>query len=60
MGLNEAAGYGAWRSPRTGFIAAEYGLRPEPFFLGLGHAALGLGLSTFFVRDARTCPPGGT
>ena len=35
----------------TGFIAAEYGLRPEPFFLGRAHAALGLGLSTFFVRE---------
>ena len=55
MGLNEAAGYGAvaLTALATGFIAAEYGLRPEPFFLGLAYAALGLGLSTFFVRETR-------
>jgi MFS family permease len=53
MGLNEAAGYGAvaFTALATGFIAAQYGLRPEPFFLGLAYAALGLGLSTFFVRE---------
>jgi MFS family permease len=53
MGLNEAAGYGAVAvtALATGFIAAEYGLRPEPFFLGLAYAALGLGLSTLFVRE---------
>ena len=53
MGLNEAAGYGAVAvtALATGFIAAQYGLRPEPFFLGLAYAALGLGLSTFFVRE---------
>src|SRR5436190_10214395 len=55
MGLNEAAGYGAVAvtALSTGFIAAQYGLRPEPFFLGLAYAALGLGLSTFFVRETR-------
>ena len=55
MGLNEAAGYGAVAitALATGFIAAQYGLRPEPFFLGLAYAALGLGLSTFFVRETR-------
>jgi MFS family permease len=53
MGLNEAAGYGALAitALATGFLAAEYGLRPEPFFLGLAYAALGLGLSTIFVRE---------
>jgi MFS family permease len=53
MGLNEAAGYGAVAitALATGFIAAEYGLRPEPFFLGIAYAALGLGLSTLFVRE---------
>src|SRR5882757_5220745 len=37
MGLNEAAGYGAVAvtALATGFIAARYGLRPEPFFLGV-------------------------
>ena len=53
MGLNEAAGYGAVAitALATGFIAARYGLRPEPFFLGVAFAGLGLGLSTLFVRE---------
>jgi MFS family permease len=55
MGLNEAAGYGAvaitaWL---TGLIAARAGLRPEPFFLGLAYAGLGLGLSALIVRETR-------
>jgi MFS family permease len=55
MGLNEAAGYGAVAitALATGFIAARYGLRPEPFFLGVAYAGLGLGLSTLFVRETR-------
>ena len=53
MGLNEAAGYGAVAitALATGFIAENAGLRPEPFFLGIAFAALGLGLSTMFVRE---------
>jgi MFS family permease len=53
MGLNEAAGYGAvaLTALATGFIAENAGLRPEPFFLGIAYAALGLTLSTFFVRE---------
>jgi MFS family permease len=55
MGLNEAAGYGAVAvtALATGFIAEHAGLRPEPFFLGLTYAGLGLGLSVFFVRETR-------
>jgi MFS family permease len=55
MGLNEAAGYGAVAvtALATGWIAADYGLRPEPFYLGVAFAALGLGLSTFAVRETR-------
>ena len=55
MGLNEAAGYGALAAAAllTGFIAAEEGLRPAPFFLGLACAGLGLGLSAAFVRDTK-------
>ena len=55
MGLNEAAGYGALSvtALATGFIAQHYGLRPEPFFLGVAFAALGLGLSTVFVRETQ-------
>jgi MFS family permease len=53
MGLNEAAGYGAVAitALATGFIAARFGLRPAPFFLGMAFAGLGLGLSTVFVRE---------
>ena len=41
------------RSPRwpPASSPTSYGLRPEPFFLGLAYAALGLGLSTLFVRE---------
>jgi MFS family permease len=53
LGLNEAAGYGAVALTAlvTGEIAARYGLRPEPFFLGLVVVALGLGLSAAVVRE---------
>ncbi len=53
MGLNEAAGYGALAITAllTGLIAAHTGLRPQPFFLGMAVGALGLGLSTLFVRE---------
>ena len=55
MGLNEAAGYGAVAitALATGALADHYGLRPEPFFLGLAFAALGLGLSVVFVRETK-------
>jgi MFS family permease len=55
MGLNEAAGYMAVSATAlaTGLTAARVGLQPEPFFFGLAYAGLGLGLSTFFVRETR-------
>ena len=55
MGLNEAAGYGAvaLTALATGVIAAHAGLRPEPFYLGLAFAGLGLGLSALFVSETR-------
>jgi MFS family permease len=55
MGLNEAAGYGAVAvtALATGYIAARYGLQPEPFYLGLAYAALGLGLSTLAIHETR-------
>ena len=55
MGLNEAAGYSAVAATAmaTGFLAAKYGLRPEPFYLGIAYAALGLGLSGLAVRETR-------
>ena len=56
MGLNEAAGYGAvaLTALATGFIAEQYGLRPEPFFLGVAFAGLGLSLSALFVHETKS------
>jgi len=55
MGLNEAAGYLAVAGTAlgTGYLAARYGLRPEPFYVGLAFAGLGLGLSTLAVQETR-------
>jgi len=55
MGLNESAGYlaVAVTAVVTGAIAAEHGLRPAPFLVGVAYAALGLGLSTLVVRETR-------
>ena len=55
MGLNEFAGYfsvaiAAWA---TGYIATRYGLRPEPFYLGVIFLACGLFLSAFVVTETR-------
>ena len=53
MGLNEFAGYlaVAFSALATGEIASRFGLRPEPFYLGIAYTALGLALSLLFVRD---------
>jgi MFS family permease len=53
MGLNEFAGYVAVAASAlaTAWIASQYGLRPEPFYLGIGFAVLGLTLSIFAVRE---------
>jgi MFS family permease len=55
MGLNEFAGYLAVSGSAllTGLIAARVGLRPEPFYLGVGYVAVGLVLSAFMVRETR-------
>src|SRR5216683_7324189 len=55
VGLNEFAGYLAVGVTAffTGYIAAHYGLRPYPFYLGIGYAILGLGLSALLIRDTR-------
>lgn len=55
VGLNEFAGYFAVGVTAflTGYIAAHCGLRPAPFYLGIGYAALGLALSILLVRDTR-------
>jgi MFS family permease len=53
LGLNEAGGYLAVAAAAflSGAIAEQYGLRPEPFYLGIIFAAAGLALSVLFVRD---------
>jgi MFS family permease len=53
MGFNEAAGYGAvaFTALLTGVIASRYGLRPEPFFVGLSYAGVGLSLSALMVKE---------
>jgi Na+/melibiose symporter-like transporter len=55
VGLNEFAGYLAvgLTALATGYLAAAYGLRPEPFYLGAGYALLRLLVSVFLVRDTR-------
>lgn len=56
MGLNEFAGYfavaiAAWS---TGYIAARYGLRPEPFYLGIIFLTFGVVLSAFLVKETKS------
>jgi len=55
MGLNEFAGYVAVAASAlaTGWIAARYGIRPQPFYLGVAFVVVGLALSTFLVRETR-------
>jgi MFS family permease len=55
VGLNEFAGYltVGVTAFLTGYIAAHHGLRPAPFYLGIGYAILGLLLSTVLVGDTR-------
>jgi MFS family permease len=55
MGFNECAGYVALAASAlaTGWIAARYGLRPQPFYLGVGFAIIGLALSALLVRETR-------
>lgn len=53
MGLNEFSGYFAvsLAALASGYIAAVHGLRPAPFYLGIGIAVAGLFLSIFFVHE---------
>lgn len=55
MGFNEFAGYFAvaLSALATGFVAAEFGLRPEPFWLGVVFVAVGGFLSVFLVRETQ-------
>jgi MFS family permease len=53
MGLNEFAGYIALAAIAfaTGWIASRYGLRPYPFYIGVGLGFFGLLLSLLFIKD---------
>ncbi|RBL94064.1 MFS transporter [Chitinophaga flava] len=55
MGLNEAAGYGAvgLTALLTGYLASSYGLRPQPFYIGIAYTIIGLLLSVLVIRDTR-------
>ncbi len=55
MGLNEFAGYFAVAGAAlaTGWVAANFGLRPEPFYLGVGFAVIGTLLSIALVRETK-------
>ena len=55
MGLNEFAGYIAVAliAFLTGWIASEYGIRPYPFYLGIGLVFLGLLGSIFLIKDTK-------
>jgi MFS family permease len=55
MGLNEFAGYFAVAVSAllTGLIASHYGLRPEPFYLGILYTVFGLLISFFLVKETR-------
>lgn len=55
MGLNEFAGYFAVAASAlaTGLVAARYGLRPQPFYLGVVFVAFGLALSALLVRETK-------
>ncbi len=53
MGLNEFAGYFALAlsALAAGTLATRFGLRPVPFYLGIGYVAFGLLISLLMVRE---------
>lgn len=55
MGLNEFAGYlsVAIVAFITGWVAAEYGLRPYPFYIGIALSLLGFFGSWLFIKDTK-------
>ena len=61
VGLNEFAGYLAVGVTAflTGYLASRYGLRPVPFYLGIGYAVIRLGaVGPARSRHPRSCSPG--
>ena len=55
MGVNEFAGYFAVAGSAlaTGYIASRWGLRPEPFYLGIVFVFVGLFLSVTVIKETR-------
>jgi MFS family permease len=55
LGLNEFAGYlsVAVVGFATGYLASIYGLKPYPFYIGIGFAVIGTLISLIAVRDTR-------
>jgi MFS family permease len=55
LGLNEFAGYisVALVGFLTGYLAATYGLKPYPFYLGIGFSILGFIISLSIVKDTK-------
>jgi MFS family permease len=53
LGINEFSGYVAvgFTAWVTGYLAAEYALRPQPFYFGIAVAIAGLLLSAFGARE---------
>src|SRR5215470_2156234 len=53
LGINEFAGYLAvgFTAWLTGYLAAEYALRPQPFYLGIAVAIVGLLFSIFGAKE---------
>lgn len=56
VGLNEFAGYFAvsMTALASGYIASRYGVRPQPFYLGVAYVFLGLALSVFMVKNTQS------
>ena len=55
LGLNEFAGYlsVAVVGFATGYLASIYGLKPYPFYIGIGFAFIGMLISLILVRDTK-------
>lgn len=55
VGINEFSGYASVGVVAflTGYIANNFGIRPYPFYLGIGFSIIGLVLSVFFVQDTK-------
>ncbi len=53
MGLNGAAGYSAvgLTAMLTGYLASVYGLRPQPFYIGIAYAVTGILTSAYLIND---------